>query len=87
MQLAEKTRSFAKPEEWRALHATLAELSATNRVSSVPSTELSNGYTYAEAISLEDAAMSACMTTHHLVHYKKEGIVLIIRKILTELRS
>ena len=23
---------------------------------------------------------------HHLVHYKKEGIVLIIRKILTELR-
>ena len=23
--------------------------------------------------------------SHHLVHYKKEGIVLIIRKILTEL--
>ena len=63
MQLAEKTRSFAKPEEWRALHATLAELSATNRVSSATITELSNGYTYSEAISLEDAAMSACMTT------------------------
>ena len=28
---------------------------------------------------------SPSVRSHHLVHYKKEGIVLIIRKILTEL--
>ena len=34
---------------------------------------------------LASTRIASIASTHHLVHYKKEGIVLIIRKILTEL--
>ena len=41
-----------------------------------------SGPAYASTVQLSAKAYS----THHLVHYKQEGIVLILRKILTELR-
>ena len=40
---------------------------------------------YRVSIALSRPPLFSSTDSHHLVHYKKEGIVLIIRKILTEL--